>query len=104
MFWVTTINNFPAFELDNGLVSGVRLGSAKSRPAFQLVVPVLEARRLGAHEVLIIDRLPPRPDPAGSPEVWDAAAGRKAGSSEDEDPFTVPKIIDELLGHGAPCR
>ena len=63
---------------------------------FELLVPILDARRLGAHEVVEVDRLVRLPDALRSAEILDAASGRNAGTGEDEDAVSVADEITEL--------
>ena len=59
---------------------------------------MLNSRRFRGHEILKIDRLAPGPDALRSTKIRDAAAGRDAGTGEDERFLGSAEIIGE--GHG----
>jgi hypothetical protein len=84
-----------AFEVDDGFVDGVGPGLAKGRPTFQFVIPMLNPRFFGLHEIVVVNRLTPRPDALGSAKVRDAAAGRDARAGKDQDALGRAQESDE---------
>src|SRR5690348_12492943 len=81
----------------HGVVHSVGTRRAKGLPAFELLVPVFAARRLGAHKVLVVDRLPARPHALRPAKVGYAAGSRDAGTGEDQDSFRAAEVVGE--GH-----
>ena len=83
-------------------VDGVGLGVSESIPAFQLVFPMLDSRRLRSHEILDADRFAPRPHTLRSTEIGNATSGRNACAREDERLLRSAEILSQLgtgVGH-----
>ncbi len=76
---------FPrSFQTDDGIMDRVRPGIAEALSSFELVIPMLDSRRFGHHEILKIDWLSPHPDTLRSTKIRNAAAGRNACACEDQ--------------------
>ncbi len=80
------------FKAHDGLVDDVGLGIAVFLPHLEFVVPVLHARLLTIHKILIINRLAGGPDAACTAKGGNAAGRGDACAGEDEDTagFTNP--------------
>ena len=87
---------FPgALERDHRVVGGVRPRLLIEVPCLELVVPVLDAGRLGGEELVVVNRTPPGPDAARSAEIGDAARRRNAGPGEDEHAPRAPQRVHQ---------
>ena len=78
------------FQPGNRLMSGVWLRIAKERPALQLVIPMFDAGRVGSHEIVVVHRLTPFPNP-----VWTAKIGYPAarGNSRAGEYQNIPGLL-----------
>ena len=72
------------FQADDGIMNFVRSGVAESVSSFELVIPMLQARRFRRHEILIIDWLSPCPDTLRPAKIRNATAGGNAGAGENQ--------------------
>ena len=86
-----------AFELGDGGVGGVGLGVAERGPAFELEIPVLDARRFRSHEVVVEDGLAALLHAVRPAKVGNAAAGRNIRAGENQNPFPLAKALDQAL-------
>src|SRR6266478_2290024 len=73
------------FKLDDSHMGRVRPGVAESRPPFEFVIPMLDSRGFGSHEVVIIDRLTTFPHPSWSSKIRNTAAGGDSGAGERQN-------------------
>src|SRR6185503_4558658 len=81
---------------------GVRARPLIDRPAFQLVVPVFDAGRVGGEKLRIFHRTAASPDAIRTAEIGDAAGRRYAGAAEDEDALRAAQMFDETsVGHAS---
>jgi hypothetical protein len=83
-------------EPGDGVMDGIGPCSSKSIPALELVIPMLDPRRFRGHEVLEINRLPPRPDTLRTTKIGNAAAGRNSGAGKDQGLVCCSEIIGKL--------
>jgi hypothetical protein len=96
MFWVTSSRSLPARSSSTmDFVDGVGPGLAKGGPALEFVIPMLNPRFFGSHEIVVVNRLTPCPDALGSAKVRDATAGRNARAGEDQDALGRAQESDE---------
>src|ERR1051326_6427211 len=86
-----------ALQPHDSIVCRVGLRIAKLRPAFQLVIPMLDSRGLRPHKIVIINQLPPPPNPGRPTEVWNPAAGRDARAGEEQHVLRDAQIIRQLV-------
>src|SRR3984893_7401933 len=64
-----------SFQFHDRIMDRIWSGRTKSRPSFQLVIPMFDASRFRAHEVLIIDRSTFGPYAAGPTEIGNTTRG-----------------------------
>ncbi len=91
-----------AFEIVDRAVRRIRLRLAEHFPAFELVVPVLDAGGFRLQKALIVDRPALGPGALRSAEVRDAAGGGDASAGEDHDPLCRAQVACQLGPPG--CR
>src|SRR5213075_2408124 len=77
------------------LVSGVGPRLPESRPAFELVIPVLDSGGFAPHEIFVINRLATLPHTLRSAKIRNAAAGGNSRASKDERVLGAPDEIDQ---------
>ena len=85
-----------AFESGDRVMHTVRLRVAERVTSLELVIPVLDPRRFGRHEILEVNRLASRPDALWPTEVWNSAAGGNAGAGEDQRIVRSPEVISQV--------
>jgi len=73
-------------ERDDRRVKRIGTGALINLPCLQLEVPVLDPRRLGRQELVVVHRTPSRPHAARSAKVRYPASSRHAGAGDDQDP------------------
>ena len=67
----------------------------KGIPAFQFVIPMLDPCCFQTHEIVEINGLTPGLDPLRPAKVRNSAAGRNAGSGENQGVLRSAKVIAE---------
>lgn len=84
-----------ALQPHDGVMHRVRFRITKSIAPLEFVIPMLAARLFRRHEILVVNRLPFRPDAARSAEIGNAAAGRDAGARENENAPRAAQVIGQ---------
>ena len=104
MFCVTTIRALPALlQPDDRPMNVVRLRVPERLPGFQFVIPMLDSGCFRGHEILVVNRLAPRPDALRSAKIRNAAPGRNSRAGEDQNPSRRAQIIRQShFKSGAP--
>src|SRR3989442_5651925 len=85
------------FQANNCFVNGVWLRIAESRPGLQLVIPMLDARCFRTHEVVIIHRLPARPDAVRPAKIGNTAASGNTGPRKKQDLLPQTQARDKFI-------
>src|SRR5258706_8604855 len=89
-----------ALKVDGCMVGCVWPGVAKSFPAFELEIPVLDSRGFGAHEIVVINRLTPFPDALRPTEIRNPAASGNASASKDDYLLSFAQEFYEAIAVG----
>ena len=91
-------------EADDRAMDVVRLRISERVPILELVIPVLDPRGFGSHEVVVVNRLAFRPDAIRAAKVGNTAAGRNSCAGKDERAARRTQVIGQLTHLTASCR